>query len=142
MAHSFEGKVFSVVACSTISNEIIKEMEKVAPDARARLERTSSAFSGVIGPDGRVVGNPLIDDEGIVYAQIDLARCIAPKQMHDIVGHYNRFDIFQLTVNRAEITPLKFRGGVEEWAGVPKLHASRRTAKAPSRRARRGGRRA
>ena len=142
MAHSFEGKVFSVVACSTISNEIIKEMEKVAPDARARLERNSSAFSGVIGPDGRVVGNPLIDDEGIVYAQIDLARCIAPKQMHDIVGHYNRFDIFQLTVNRAEITPLKFRGSVEERAGVPKLHASRRSAKAQSRGARRGGRRA
>src|SRR5712671_7723447 len=141
IAHSFEGKLFTIVSCSTVSEEIIAAMEGVVPDARARLQRESSAFSGVIGPDGRVVGKPLIDDEGIVYAQIDLARCIAPRQMHDIVGHYNRFDIFQLTVNRAEITPLKFRGGVEEWAGVPKLHASRRTAKAPSRRARRGGRR-
>jgi len=42
----------------------------------------------------------LIDDEGIVYAEVDLSKCIAPKQMHDIVGHYNRFDVFQLTVNR------------------------------------------
>jgi hypothetical protein len=45
-------------------------------------------------------------------------------------------------VNRAEITPLKFHGSGEERAGVPKLHASRRSAKAQSRGARRGGRRA
>ncbi len=110
MAHSFEGKVYTIVACSTISEEIIRAMEALVPDARARLERKSSAFSGVIGPDGRVVGTPLIDDEGIVYADIDLQRCIQPKQMHDIVGHYNRFDVFQLTLNRSVQAPLHFEG--------------------------------
>ena len=110
-AHSFEGKLFTVVACSTISEEIIAEMEKLVPNARARLERKSSAFSGVIGPDGRVVGQPLIDDEGIVYADIDLGRCIQPKQMHDIVGHYQRFDIFNLQINRAQHQPATFRPG-------------------------------
>jgi aliphatic nitrilase len=106
MAHSFEGKVFTVVSCSTISDEIIAAMETLVPNAREKLERRNSAFSGVIGPDGRVVGEPLIDDEGIVYAEIDLARCIQPKQMHDIIGHYNRFDIFNLSVNRAALTPV------------------------------------
>jgi aliphatic nitrilase len=106
IAHSFEGKIFTVVACSTVSEEIITAMETVVPDARARLQRKSSAFSGIIGPDGRVVGDALIDDEGIVYADIDLDRCIQPKQMHDIVGHYNRFDIFDLRVNRRPLAPL------------------------------------
>lgn len=106
IAHSFEGKVFTVVSCSTVSEEIITAMESVVPDARARLQRKSSAFSGIIGPDGRVIGTPLIDDEGIVYADIDLERCIQPKQMHDIVGHYNRFDIFDLRVNRRPLAPL------------------------------------
>ncbi|MCA1475433.1 carbon-nitrogen hydrolase family protein [Bradyrhizobium sp. NBAIM08] len=106
IAHSFEGKIFTIVSCSTVSEEIIAAMETVVPDARARLQRKSSAFSGIIGPDGRVVGDPLIDDEGIVYADIDLERCIQPKQMHDIVGHYNRFDIFDLRVNRRPQTPL------------------------------------
>ncbi|WP_027534902.1 carbon-nitrogen hydrolase family protein [Bradyrhizobium sp. WSM3983] len=106
IAHSFEGKIFTIVSCSTVSEEIIAAMESVVPDARARLQRKSSAFSGIIGPDGRVVGDPLIDDEGIVYADIDLERCIQPKQMHDIVGHYNRFDIFDLRVNRRPQTPL------------------------------------
>lgn len=106
MAHSFEGKVFTVVSCSTISDEIIGAMESLVPNAREKLERRNSAFSGVIGPDGRLVSEPLIDDEGIVYAEIDLSRCIQPKQMHDIIGHYNRFDIFNLTVNRSPLTPV------------------------------------
>lgn len=120
-AHCFEGKVFTIVSCSTISEEIIKAMETVVPDARRRLERKSSAFSGIIGPDGRVVGEPLIDDEGIVYAEIDLNRCIQPKQMHDIVGHYNRFDIFDLQVNRRALGPLSWRDTAESDAATVSL---------------------
>lgn len=106
MAHSFEGKVFTVVSCSTVSEEIIGAMEREKPGSRALLERGNSAFSAIIGPDGRVVGKPLVDEEGIVYAEIDLSRCIQPKQMHDIVGHYNRFDIFELKVNAAPQRPV------------------------------------
>ena len=110
-AHSFEGKVFTVVSCSTISQEIIKAMEGVVADARARLERRSSAFSGVIGPDGRVTGTSLIDEEGIVYADVDLSRCIQPRQMHDIAGHYNRFDVLNLRLNRRCLEPLTVAEG-------------------------------
>jgi len=110
MAHSFEGKVYTVVSCSTVSEEIIRAMEDVKPGARALLERKNSAFSAIIGPDGRVVGEPLVDREGIVYGEIDLGRCIQPKQMHDIVGHYNRFDIFELKVNTARHQPLALYG--------------------------------
>ncbi len=99
-AHSFEGKVFTIVACSTISPEIVETISQGNPEIKAQLERRNSAFSGVLGPDGRVIGKPLIDDEGIVYADIDLSRCIQPRQMHDITGHYNRFDVFDLRVNR------------------------------------------
>jgi len=100
MAHSFEGKVYTVVSCSTVSEEIINAFTPSHPEAEALLRRKNSAFSGVIGPDGRLVGEPLIDAEGIVYADVDLGKCIQPRQMHDIVGHYNRFDIFDLRVNR------------------------------------------
>lgn len=106
-AHCFEGKLFTIVSCSTVSEEIIAAMETLVPDARARLERKNSAFSGILGPDGRVVGAPLIDEEGIVYAEIDLSRCIQPKQMHDIIGHYNRFDVFDLRVNAVPQQPMR-----------------------------------
>ena len=114
-AHSFEGKLFTIVSCSTISPEIIKAMSKDVPNAVELLTRKSSAFSGIIGPNGAVVGTPLIDDEGIVYADIDLAKCIQPKQMHDILGHYNRFDIFDLRVNVAPTRKITFIDNHEEF---------------------------
>jgi nitrilase len=107
-AHCFEGKVFSVVACSTISPDMVDTIAGDDQEVRRMLARPRSALSGIFGPDGRPVGKPLIDDEGIVYGEIDLARCIQPKQMHDIVGHYNRFDIFQLHVNNKPLTPVTF----------------------------------
>lgn len=109
MAHSFEGKVFTVVSCSTISREIVDAIAASFPESRALLERRSSAFSGIIGPDGRLVGSPLIDDEGIVYADIDLSRCIQPRQMHDITGNYNRFDVFDLRIDRRPRDAANFR---------------------------------
>jgi nitrilase len=100
IAHSFEGKLFTIVACSTMSEEIITAMSADRPQNRALLERRNSSFSGVIDPHGNVIGDALIDEEGIVYAEIDLNQCIQPKQMHDIIGSYNRFDIFDLRVDR------------------------------------------
>ncbi|WP_354682435.1 carbon-nitrogen hydrolase family protein [Cupriavidus necator] len=110
-AHCFEGKVFTAVSCSTVSEEIIEAMSPLNPKARELLSRRNSAFSGFLGPDGRVIGEPLIDAEGIVYADIDLSRCIRPRQMHDITGHYNRFDIFDLRVDRRPLQPAQFMDG-------------------------------
>jgi aliphatic nitrilase len=108
MAHCFEGKIFTVVSCSTVSDEIINAFTATHPQAAQMLKRKNSAFSGVIGPDGRLIGEPLIDDEGIVYAEVDLGKCIQPRQMHDITGHYNRFDVFDLRVNRKTQQPAQF----------------------------------
>ena len=114
-AHSFEGKLFTIVSCSTISKEIMEVLKPDVPNIQELLTRKSSAFSGIIGPNGAVVGEPLIDDEGIVYADIDLEKCIQPKQMHDILGHYNRFDIFDLRVNTAPTRKITFIDNHEDF---------------------------
>ncbi len=114
-AHSFEGKLFTIVSCSTISKEIMDILKPDVSNIEELLTRKSSAFSGIIGPNGAVVGEPLIDDEGIVYADIDLEKCIQPKQMHDILGHYNRFDIFDLRVNTAPTRKVTFIDNHEEF---------------------------
>ncbi|HMI06223.1 MAG TPA: carbon-nitrogen hydrolase family protein, partial [Flavobacterium sp.] len=114
-AHSFEGKLFTIVSCSTISKEIMDALKGDVPNVEELLTRKNSAFSGIIGPNGAVVGESLIDDEGIVYADIDLAKCIQPKQMHDILGHYNRFDIFDLRVNVAPTRKITFIDNHEDF---------------------------
>ena len=121
MTHSFEGKVFTVISCSTISDEILDTIAADDAGRRELMSRTHSAFSGVIGPDGAEIGESLIDADGIVYAEIDLRRCIQPKQMHDVIGGYNRFDVFDLQVDTRRRTPVRLRSALpaDEWPGAP-----------------------
>ncbi|MDX2391353.1 carbon-nitrogen hydrolase family protein [Streptomyces sp. DK15] len=122
-AHSFEGKVFSVVACSTVSPEIVDLLAGDDEELRALFVRPRSALSGIFGPDGRPVVEPLVDDEGIVLGEIDLARCVQPKQMHDIVGHYNRFDVFHLNVDNSPRPPVTFTAPPDHPAPAPAADA-------------------
>lgn len=112
-AHSFEGKVFSIVSCSAMSPEII-DMLAENDEERRMMSGTPNAFSGIIDPHGQLISEPLIDVEGITYADIDLERCIEPKQHQDIIGHYNRFDIFQLHVDRRPQPSLLMKGDTDE----------------------------
>jgi len=50
----------------------------------------------------------LQDDEGIAYAELDLNGCVEPKQFHDVVGYYNRFDVFDVSINRTRLMPARF----------------------------------
>ncbi|WP_064745202.1 carbon-nitrogen hydrolase family protein [Pseudonocardia acaciae] len=104
-AHSFEGKVFTVVAATALDDRAVAEV--AAGDARIeKMLRAHPTASMVIGPDGRAVAGPLHGDEGILHARVNLADEITAKQAHDIVGTYNRADIFQLTVDTRRHTPL------------------------------------
>jgi len=105
-AHSFEGKVFTIVASNAISPEM-RDMLGTTPEYAKMMEGTPNAFSGIFGPHGTMIADPLIDEEGILYAEVDPDLCIEPKQFQDIIGHYNRFDIFDLRVNRRSQSPVR-----------------------------------
>ena len=45
----------------------------------------------------------------MVVADIDIAESIELKMMHDIVGHYNRFDIFHLEVDPTPNQPVSIK---------------------------------
>ena len=62
-------------------------------------------------PSGATIGDTLRDEEGILYADIEIDQCVEPKQFHDVSGGYNRFDIFQLTVDRSANRPVTFVSG-------------------------------
>lgn len=50
--------------------------------------------SMIVDPTGEVVAGPLMDQEGILYADVDPMLVIKERQNLDISGHYSRFDIF------------------------------------------------
>ncbi|MCC6781100.1 MAG: carbon-nitrogen hydrolase family protein [Hyphomicrobiales bacterium] len=107
-AHAFEGKVFNIVSSSFLDRGTKEAVGKGDKAIMAVMERSPRSVSMVIGPDGAVVGEPLSESEGIVYADIDTAREVEPKQFHDVVGYYNRFDIFRLEVDRSKRDPAVF----------------------------------
>lgn len=109
-AHAFEGKIFVIASTSLMDPESLDSLCS-SPEKRKLMEGQRYALSAIFGPDGRIIGEPLIDEEGIVYAEIDLNDLIRPKLMHDITGNYNQFSVLSLNLNRTPHKPLIERGG-------------------------------
>ncbi|MBX9811999.1 MAG: carbon-nitrogen hydrolase family protein [Burkholderiales bacterium] len=107
-AHSFEAKVFNIVASGFMDDKMRSLLVNADPSVGEILERTPRGISVVIGPTGEALGAPLQDSEGILYQEIDINQCVEPKQFHDVAGYYNRFDIFELKVNRTRLKPIAF----------------------------------
>lgn len=109
--HSFESKVFGILNAGFMDQAMLDVLTE-GGDAQARevLENTPRAATQFLDPTGASVGDFLQNEEGIAYATFDLNACVEPKQFHDIVGYYNRFDVFDLSIDRRRITPATFRG--------------------------------
>lgn len=115
-AHAFEGKLYNIVASSYMDQPMRDALSKGDAEIGRILDDSPRGVSMVLGPDGEPVSEIAMDDETIVYADIDLERCVELKQIHDLAGYYNRFDIFKLTVNRSANRPLRFEDGSESSA--------------------------
>ena len=62
--------------------------------------------SAIISPLGEVLAGPLYDQEGILYAELDMGEIVRGKVDFDVVGHYARADVFQLIVNEKPMPPV------------------------------------
>lgn len=107
-AHSFEAKAFGIVTAGFMDAAMRDFLLARDPSVAEVIDHTQRAASFFVDPTGETLGDALQDQEGIAYAEFDLSRCIEPKQFHDVVGYYNRFDIFDLTISRKRLTPATF----------------------------------
>ena len=107
-AHAFEGKVFNVVASGYLDKAARDELAALDPGSAHILDESPRGVSVVLGPTGLPVSEIMEGAEGLLYADIDLAEAVELKQLHDVVGGYNRFDIFKLKVDRSANRPITF----------------------------------
>ena len=105
-AHAFEAKVFNVVSAAYLDTTIEEAIAPLGSAAVRTLKETPAGVSMILGPQAEQIGETLCDDEGLLYADIDLAQSVEPKQFHDVVGYYNRFDIFKMSVNNEARNPI------------------------------------
>lgn len=103
---AFEGACF-VLVCTQVLTEKNKERTKLANFPHARTP--GGGYSMIFGPDGEPLVKALPSgEEGILYADIDLAKKALAKQNLDIVGHYSRPDLLSLRVNTQPAASIHF----------------------------------
>ncbi|MBU2979902.1 carbon-nitrogen hydrolase family protein [Alteromonas sp. C1M14] len=108
--YAFEGRCFVVSAAQYLRADDVPEALRAAyrkglGATGPVLEDENLFFNGgsaVVGPNGEWVVEPLFDQPGILYANIDIDEANQYKHDLDVVGHYSRSDVFQLSVNRTE----------------------------------------
>lgn len=107
-AQCLEGKCFGVVCSSFVDKAMLEFLIDDDPSNKEFYENMSQGGTFFLDPAAMEIGDFLKDEEGIAYAVFDLNKTIVPKQFHDLVGGYNRFDVFKLRVNRAPNVPIEF----------------------------------
>ncbi|NSY62247.1 carbon-nitrogen hydrolase family protein [Rhizobium rhizogenes] len=130
-AHAFEAKLFNIVSSSFLQPDVIEMLSRGNKTVHDTIDQASRSVSMILGPDGAPISDVIRDSEGIAYADIDIAKCVVPKQFQDVVGYYNRFDVFTLGVNRAALRPASFTNsdssgdyGDASWKGVPEFDSA------------------
>lgn len=113
-AHCFEGKVFGVVSSSYLDEHAIEILSDGDEDAEEILRKTPGASAMVVGPEGNIINSIPANEEGMIFADIDLELAIELKQHHDLVGYYNRFDVFDFGLNQKRLKPARIHGGNSE----------------------------
>lgn len=124
-AHCFEAKAFGVLCSGVLDEQAIESIAAGASDAEHITDVLRTAQRGAtmfLDPTGAPISGFTIDsstgekkdveylqkEEGILYADLNLADCVEGKQYHDVVGGYQRHDVFKLTVNRERQVPIRF----------------------------------
>lgn len=124
-AHCFEAKCFGIMCSGHLDEEAFEQAAagssdpKFVSDALRASPRGATMF---LDPTGAPLPAFTIDaktgekenkeflqlEEGILYADMNLDDCIEGKQYHDLVGGYQRLDVFDLKVDRSRKVPVSF----------------------------------
>lgn len=124
-AHCFEAKCFGILCSSRLDDtavEIVAAGSSNPSHISSILEQSQRAATMFLDPTGALLPAYTIDpdsgekrqkdflqeEEDILYADMDFGGCVEGKQYHDVVGGYQRLDIFNLQVNRARREPAFF----------------------------------
>jgi nitrilase len=98
--YAVEGQCFVLAPCATVSKEMVAMLCGDDP-MKKQLLLQGGGFTAIYAPDGQLMNTPLPEDqEGIVYADIDLGMISLAKAAADPAGHYSRPDVTSLLLDK------------------------------------------
>ncbi|KAG8355601.1 hypothetical protein FVEN_g6490 [Fusarium venenatum] len=121
-AHCFEAKCFGVLCSGVLGDDaidIVSEGSSYLTQVLKQSQRGATQFLDTTGAPMKgftidsetgeeVTTECLQQEEDILYADLDVDQCIEGKQYHDVVGGYQRLDVFDLKVDRTRREPITF----------------------------------
>ena len=113
--YALEGQCF-VIASDMVITEEIRNAVCQTDDQKA-LMALGGGCSKIFAPDGSQISEDLPEnEEGIVYADIDLNMIHIARAAADPAGHYARPDVVQVLLDRTKRTPV-----IERQSSNPKI---------------------
>ncbi|MFT8417277.1 MAG: Nit6803 family nitrilase [Acetobacter sp.] len=105
--HALEAGCFVVNATGWLTEEQITE---IARDPALEGPLRGGCFTAIVSPEGRLLGTPLTEGEGMVIADLDFALITKRKRMMDSVGHYARPELLSLLQDRRPARTVHYVG--------------------------------
>ena len=93
---ALEGRCF-VIGCNQFFTKSMYP-DKYKDLAENEPENVCRGGSLIVSPLGKIIAGPLFDKSGALIADLNLDDIIQSKLDFDVIGHYSRDDIFNLTV--------------------------------------------
>ena len=105
-----EGRCFVLGCNQFLTRDMFPDDLEGLEDLKDQPNIMCRGGSTIISPLGEVLAGPLYDQEGVLYADLDLGEIAQGKFDFDVVGHYARADVFKLVVNEEPLLPVVTKG--------------------------------
>jgi nitrilase len=96
---ALEGRCFVLGCNQFVTKAMYPDDLEGIEELEGQPEVMCRGGSVIVSPLGEVLAGPLYDEEGILYADLDMGEVVRGKFDFDVVGHYARPDVFKLVVN-------------------------------------------
>lgn len=93
---ALEGRCFVLGCNQYVHKDMYPKDLPIAEDLATQPEIMSRGGSVIVSPMGKIIAGPLWNQEGILYADLDMQEIGRAKIDFDVVGHYARPDVLGL----------------------------------------------